>query len=127
MTSETKWYGVSSGNGNDGVSHMFPDYYVKTNDPWRLAYLAAVTEFKDEFQQWAKENVEVDGETEYTISASFYSMPDDDENCERDYCPLIIAVFPETDNEWFDKREAPKYESIEDCFGDDAAKIPVSD
>ena len=36
------WYGVSSGNGNNGVSHLYPDYYVRTADPFRLAELASL-------------------------------------------------------------------------------------
>ena len=66
---EAKWYGVSSGDGNNGVSHMFADYYVKTAEPYRLAELAMLTLFKREAIDWAKENVEIDGEAEYTISA----------------------------------------------------------
>jgi hypothetical protein len=32
-----KWYSVSSGDGNNGVSRMYPDYYVRTADPFHLA------------------------------------------------------------------------------------------
>lgn len=71
-----KWYGVSWGNGNDGVSHMWPDYYVRTDDPWKLAEIAAVSNLKD--RTWAKENVEIDGEADYTITAMFLDPPDDD-------------------------------------------------
>ena len=111
-------YGVSSGDGNNGVSHMFADYYVTTDDPWRLAHLAAITMFEPGYQLWAKDNVEVDGEAKYTISACFYSLPDD-EGCDRDYCPLIVEVFPDDDP----RDGAPVYDSIEDCFGDDAAQV----
>ena len=50
---EAKWYGVSSGDGNNGVSHMFADYYVKTAEPYRLAELAVLTLFKREAIDWA--------------------------------------------------------------------------
>lgn len=121
MSDTPQWYGVSSGDGNDGVSHMYADFYVHTDNPWRLAKLAAITTFKPKFQQWAGDNVEIDGEAEYTISACFYSMPDDKDDMERDYCPLIIEVFPEPDDDWRDRRGAPEYLSIEACFGKDAA------
>lgn len=116
---ETKLYGVSSGDGDSGVSHMFADYYVRTDEPWRLAKLAAATMFKPEFQCWAKENVQVDGDAECVISAFFYFMPYDDEDCERDYCPLIIEVFPE------DKPCEGKliYDSLLECFGGDVKLV----
>ena len=46
------WYGVSSGNGNNGVSHLYPDYYVRTADPFRLAELAMVDKFNDGPAGW---------------------------------------------------------------------------
>ena len=167
MTKEARLYGVSSGNGNDGVSHMFPDYYVKTDDPWRLARLAAVTDFKPgEGQAWALENMEVDGEAEYTITVTFYESPEFQEEAEaaaarhsaaqealdaytgdedateftelvaeRDeaesefdnysdgpaYAWAIYEVFPEDEP----REGRPTYDSIEACFGDDAALVPV--
>src|ERR1700680_702081 len=76
---ETKLYGVSTGNGNNGVSHIFADYYVKTDQPWRLAELAALAQFKPgSGMTWAKEHVEIDGEAEYGISAVFYNPPCND-------------------------------------------------
>ena len=69
--SATRLYGVSSGNGNDGVSQMFPDYYVRTDSPWQLAELAALSTFKPGAgQAWCKRHVEIDGESEYTIQAA---------------------------------------------------------
>lgn len=78
MSDETRLYSVSSGNGNDGVSHTFPDYYVRTNDPYRLATLAMVSSFKNEFKQAAADACEVDGESDYTISATIYNPEDVD-------------------------------------------------
>jgi hypothetical protein len=72
-------YGISSGNGNDGVSHMFASYYVNTDQPWRLAKLAAVSQMKEGAgQAWALRNIEIDGEAEYCISAIFYDPPCED-------------------------------------------------
>ena len=73
----TRYYVVSSGNGNDGVSHLFPNYIVKTDRPWALARLAALTTFKKgKGQAWCEENLQLDGEAEYTISAVLYESPE---------------------------------------------------
>jgi hypothetical protein len=72
------WYGVSSGNGNDGVSHMWPDYYVRTCDPYALASCAMLSTFTEgEGQAWALKEIHVDGEAYYTISATVYDPPPD--------------------------------------------------
>lgn len=73
-----RWYGVSYGNGNDGVSHLYPNFYVKTDDPWTLATAATVSYFKAEFQDNALEAVQVDGEADYTIQAVIYEPEDVD-------------------------------------------------
>jgi hypothetical protein len=78
MSNETRLYAVSSGNGNDGVSHMFPDYYVRTNDPYRLAALAMVSSFDHKFKKAAADACEIDGESDYTISATIYNPEDVD-------------------------------------------------
>ena len=87
-----RWYGVSSGNGNDGVSHMYPDYYVRTCEPFALARAAAIAEWKPKFYRWAADSVDVDGEAEYVISATFYEGP----NGETEFgaAELIVEVFP---------------------------------
>jgi hypothetical protein len=77
-TLPSKLYGVASGNGNDGVSHMYANYYVRTNDPWRLAELALLAEFKPSGIAWAKSHSEIDGESDYTISAVIYNPPCED-------------------------------------------------
>lgn len=80
-----RWYGVSFGNGNDGVSHMWPNFYVKTCEPWTLAAAAMLSDFKPgEGVAWCAENVQIDGEAEYGISATLYDPPDDREDYERD-------------------------------------------
>jgi len=79
MTNTPRWYGVSSGNGNDGVSQMFPDYYVFTSDPWELARLAVVSTFKDGAgKAWCERHLEIDGEADYTIRATIDAPPCDD-------------------------------------------------
>lgn len=61
-------YGVSTGNGNDGISHMYPDYYVWTNEPFKLCEIAALAQFKEGAgRAWAKKHVDIDGEAEHTI------------------------------------------------------------
>jgi len=89
-----QWFAVSSGNGNDAVSHLYPDYFVRTADPFRLARLAMVDQFNAvEGMAWAREAVDVDGEADYTIQAVIYEDPDG--------CPaygggawMLVDVFP---------------------------------
>lgn len=137
-----KLYAVSSGNGNDGVSHIFPDYYVYTDDPWRLAALAMVASFKPTFKQAAADVVEVDGEADYTISATIYN-PEDVDPAESDeneddedagmYCNAngawqIIEVFRDDGPDMVNPWHKPIYDSLEDCFGDDDLElVPASD
>jgi hypothetical protein len=85
-----RWYGVSFGNGNDGVSHTFPNYYVRTADPYTLAAAAVIASFKDGFKQAAADACEVDGEADYTISATIYN-PEDVEPKEPDYESIATA------------------------------------
>jgi hypothetical protein len=132
MTTTTRLYAVSSGNGNDGVSHSFPDYYVRTDEPYRLAALAMVSSFKSKFKQAAANAVQIDGEADYTISAVIYNPSDvdpseasedgdDDSYCDANGAWQIIEVFP--DDEPRDSR--PVYDSLADCFGeDDLALVP---
>lgn len=79
MENAIRLYGVSNGNGNDGVSHLFADYYVRTSDPWRLAELAMVAQFKPgKDMAWAKDNAEIDGDEESTIFAMLLDPPCED-------------------------------------------------
>ena len=123
-------YGVSTGNGNDGVSHMFADYYVQTDDPWRLARLALVASFKDEWKQRALDAADIDGESEYTIHAVIYDPLDDEygENeetwCDVNGAWLIVNVYPE-DNP---REGRPIYDCLNDAFeSDDLALVPTED
>jgi hypothetical protein len=126
-----EWFGVSSGNGNDGVSHHYPDYYVRTADPYRLAELAMVDSFKaGEGMAWAKAALFVDGERDYTISATILE--------DEDGCPaygggawLIIEVFPADPEDVATWQADPYkrsscYDSLESAFSAEAlALVPA--
>ena len=74
--STTRTYGVSTGNGNDGVSHTFANYYVTTDSPWLLAHCAVISEFKPgKGREFAMEAADIDGESDYTITACIYNPP----------------------------------------------------
>jgi len=104
-----KWYGVSSGNGNDGVSQSFPDYLVFTSDPWFVARAAMVQLWKDE--AWANSVVDIDGDAEYTISATIYEGPHGE--TEFGAAASIVEVFPISEH---DNYNCQKYECIYDAF-----------
>ncbi len=144
--SEIRLYGVSSGNGNNGISRMFADYYVRTNDPWRLAELAIISQFKPgSGQAWAQRNADIDGEEEYGISACIYNPPcedssdgeypdsDDPENEEdgRNWSEfngawLLVDTWRADSDE--DTRDRPVYDSIEECFSaPELALVPAED
>jgi hypothetical protein len=106
-----KWYGVSSGNGNDGVSHMYPAYFVRTCDPYRLAELAMVSRFKPDFYAAAIEAVEVDGEADYTIYATIYNPEDVDPSEAPDPVYFNSYECDECDHAWTHETE----DSEEEC------------
>lgn len=146
-------YGVSFGNGNNGVSHTYADYYVRTSDPWTLARVAMLESFKRPFWDAALSAMDVDGEAEYTISAVIYNPEDVDsseapeadhslcddgedcegcEHCERDeddsYCSAngawcICEVFPETDPR--DSRMI--YDSLDAAFSAEGIRLASED
>lgn len=65
---------------------MWPDYYVRTCEPWTLAYAAAIGNFKPgKGHEFAIEHLEVDGEADYGINATIYDPPADDSDNERDH------------------------------------------
>ena len=137
------WYGVSSGNGNDGVSHLYPDYYVRTCEPYTLAQAAIVAELRPAYYEWALENSEVDGESDYTIQACIYNPPDDEidhsecedgddctgcHECEgNDYCSangawLIIEVFPASEDD-MRKSRMLDYDSLDEALSADVVAL----
>lgn len=133
-----RWYGVSFGNGNDGVSHLFPDYYVRCTDPWRLAHIAILSQIVDDYQTKASEALEVDGEEDYTIYAMIRNPLDwDEENLTdedgEDWCSangawMICEVFPIT-SDTLDLLNDPDirthncYTSMEEAFTADELKL----
>jgi hypothetical protein len=127
-------YAVSSGNGNDGVSHYWPDYIVTTDDPWTLARLAALTAFKPEFQSWAADNLDVDGDEEYGIQAMILDPPaDEDESNDEE-----SGFWSDANGAWrlwnvysadevSDDSSAPEYDSLEACFGADVVAVHIGE
>lgn len=116
-----KLYAVSSGDGNDGVSHMYPDYYCRTNDPFGLARLATITSIRPAYQNWAAKYVEVDGEAEYTISATLYDPPDSDNWSEHNGAWIIVEVFLIDEKDITDTYKM-KYDNLNECFGADVVE-----
>jgi hypothetical protein len=132
----SRWFAVSSGNGNDGVSHMWPDYYCRcsASEAFDLAAAAMLSTFKPAGYQWAKDNMEVDGESDYTISAVICDPPDEGNGDQPEdgsdavswsevngaWC--IIEVFPADDSDASFQAVAtmicdrPAYSSLADCF-----------
>jgi hypothetical protein len=98
------WYGVSSGNGNDGVSRTWPNYYVRTCEPYALARCAMLSEFKEgEGQAFALESMEIDGEAEYGITTMILDPPDDEAEAE----PAFESTYhcDSCNHEWTDESE----------------------
>jgi hypothetical protein len=84
---EERYYGIATGDGNSGISHSFPEYIVKTNNPWDLAKLAAHAQFKDDpaIQEWVAHNMEIDGDSEYGISVVFPESIEQQEAREEEF------------------------------------------
>lgn len=99
-------YGVSYGNGNNGVSHIFADFYVRTDRPYALATLAAVSYFPESGRTYAAENVEIDGEADYTITAMILDPPADDSD---------LPAYGEDDGEWTVDGLDDRFESESDA------------
>lgn len=118
------WYGVSSGDGNNGVSHTWPDYYVRCtpDDAYRVCELALVDSFDGPINKsWAAEHVETDGEADYTISAVIYDPPgEDDEESWSDVngAWLIFEVFPVDE-----LGDQPRYGTALEAFTDEALAL----
>lgn len=116
---ERKWYGVSLGDGNNGVSHTHPDYFVKTADPWVLARAAMLAAVSPKLVAWADEAMDLDGDAEYGITVTLYEGPKGE--TEFGAAWLICEVFPVSDDDMAGST-APDHESLDDCFGPDILK-----
>jgi hypothetical protein len=123
-------YGVSHGNGNDGVSHMFPEYYVRTTDPWYLARLALVGYFKPKWRSAALIHMDVQGDDEYGYTACLYEPLDVKEGdegygewCEHNGAWHITEIFPVADDET--RAGLPIYEGLDEAYTEELlAKVP---
>ncbi len=137
MTETPRLYGVSFGDGNNGVSHMYASYYVRTNEPYILARASLIEQFKPgKGQAWARSHMDVGGEADYTIYATLdcppcqdtedgeypeledgqeYEDAEDGRNwSEHNGVWMTCEVYPIDDSE---SREGyPIYESIEDAM-----------
>jgi|SRR5215469_11390825 len=113
-----RWYGVSFGDGNDGVSHMFPNYYVFTDMPYDLARIALIASFREEYQQKAADELDMNGEAEFTISAVIHDPmdwePEEGDEEGYPYAAYICEVFPVEEEEI--KNTIPGHGSLEACF-----------
>lgn len=92
-----RWFGVSFGNGNDGVSRSFPSYYVRTNDPYHLAACAMLANFNNataEDKARIIDATEVDGEADYGVNATIYN-PEDIEPEDRSFGECDLCDNPD--------------------------------
>lgn len=110
-----KWYGVSYGNGNDGVSHSYPNYMVYTDDPWTLARAAMVSQWKDKV--WTNENVDLDHNGDEMVSATIYEGPEGETEFGAAY--MIAEVFPVNVTE----HNCPQYDNLYTTFDDETIKL----
>jgi len=110
-----QWYGVSYGNGNDGVSHFSPNILVFTDDPWTLARAAMIFEWKDKV--WANENVDLDHNGDEMVSATIYEGPDGETEFGAAY--MIVEVFAVNESEY----NCIKYDSIYEAFDKETYEI----
>lgn len=122
-----RWYGVSIGNGNDGVSQLHPDYYVRTADPYATARLALILSYSGgSWRDHAAAECVTDGESDYTVYATLYEGPDGETQygaAER--CVEVFPVDPPADWDWFGREWGEygdgrlAYESNAAAFGAD--------
>src|ERR1700687_1375874 len=140
--------GVSFGNGSDGVSHIWPDYYCRTADPFTLAAAAMIGSCSPgDGYRFAAENCEIDGEADYTISATILDPPndyfplDDDDDAAQSWSEdngawMIWEVFPVGDmpgalspnGEFvqYNPFDRSAYTSLESCFTDDVLQLAAT-
>ena len=99
-------FGVSTGDGNMGVSHIFPDYIVRNvADLWELAERAAKSDIKPEHH----DEIEVDGDDTCVVASTY------DPNLE--YCDYVLEVFPIDDRDTA-TATCPVYQSIDSALRD---------
>ncbi len=110
-----RMYGVSIGNGNDGVSHTYANYYVRTCDPWSLAYAATLSEFSQGVGwDFALSEVFIDGDRDFCIRACILNPPDDAADsadhdpaeCDDEDCEECATINEGNDMSWSDANGA---------------------
>lgn len=67
-----RWYGVATGDGNDGVSRS--NYHVAffTNDPESICKTFFLHMCDEKFHDWVMENLQIDGDAEFGIGGTLY-------------------------------------------------------
>lgn len=111
-------YAVSYGNGNEGLSRMWPDFKVWA-DPdtlYEIARLAMVTRgFAS--KAWVRRNVQVDEVGPDAVQAVLYDPPGRDGAgwSEHNGAWQLCEVYPA--DETFEASEAPSYETPLAAFG----------
>jgi len=111
-----RWYGVSYGNGNDGVSQSYPNFLVYTDMPYTLARAAIVSQWKDKV--WANNNVDIDGEEDYTIYATIYEGSNGETEFGAAY--MIAEIFQIADpNEY----NCPQSDNLFTSFDNETIKL----
>lgn len=103
-------YGVSFGNGNEGVSHMHPDYYVMTIAPFVLVRAAMLNNIRLGLWPWALDCMDVSGEPDTCISAVLSEGPNGE--TEFGVAWLICEVFPVDEK----TNDAPLFDTLKQAF-----------
>ena len=105
-------YSVSIGDGNDGVSRIVPDYYVKTNNPFHLAVAGLLANFNFATADRLADAVETTGEPDFGVSATLYEWPDGETEFDAAY--MICEVYQVEEYDALSDKKT--YESLEAAF-----------
>ena len=109
-------YAVSYGNGNDGLSRLFPAFFVWA-DPdriWDVARVAMMTR-GDASRRWLKANTHVDEAGPDAMQACIYDPPKSPGWSDHNGAWRLCEVYPA--DEASDNSEAPEYASPSKAFG----------
>lgn len=119
------WYGVSVGNGNDGVSRTLPRYFVKTNEPYLLAEAGMLCNLaKPLWPRMAEEIATAGDDPKWGVSATLYEGPDGE--TEFGAAWLICEVWLADEDTFEHGRpsgDIPSYDNPESCFDADLLKL----
>lgn len=119
---QPRLYGVSIGNGNDGVSQLYPRCAVTTADPYALARLFLADQFIPRRVRAVLRETHLDGEAEYTVSATLYDPPGKSGRgwCDANGAYRIVEVFPITEE---DARGLKRYDGIASVLSSSTLRI----